>query len=173
LKLFELSTDANNFKNLVPVHKDSWDIINSTNLKRMSDNWTPIELEFIGKGKKGDCPSLIPHLPVLSDRGINVLNELIEDSIEYLPFICPGKDKFWGVNVLKAVDCIDYDNADVVRFQSSGRIMRFKKFAFKKDMLEGIKIFKTPDYPSVVFVSENFVEKVKEAGLKGFEFVEV
>lgn len=104
-------------------------------------------------------------MPVFSERAINALNDLIKDSVEYLPFICPGKDKFWGVNVLKTVDCIDYDNSKVVRFRD-GKIMTFEKYVFKKDKLKDSQIFKIPDINnSAVFVSEKLINKVKEAGL--------
>jgi hypothetical protein len=173
LKIFKLSADSNNYQNLVPVDIASWDIINSINLKSVANNWNPIELQYINKRKKGDCPSLIPHLPVFSEKAINILSDLIKDSVEYLPFVCPGKIKFWGINVLKAVDCIDFDNSQVVRFDS-GRIMRFAKYAFKKELLEGVPLFKIPDLlNSCVFIDEMFIDKVTEAGLEGFKFEEV
>lgn len=165
--------DVNNYKSVVLKDKNYWDIITNINLKRVSDTWPAIELEFISKGKKGDCPDLISSLPVFSERAISILDDLLKDSVEYLPFLCPGKVKYYGVNVLKSIDCINHDNAEVVRFDS-GRIMRFKKYAFKKDMLEGIQIFKIPDLlNSPVFVGEIFVDKVKETGLEGFKFEEV
>ncbi len=52
LKIFELSTDANNYQNLVPVNIASWDIINNIALKNVANNWNPIELEFISKRRK-------------------------------------------------------------------------------------------------------------------------
>lgn len=173
MKIFELSTDANNFQNVVAKNKSDWEIISNANLKSLATNWEPIELKFIGKGKRGDCPSFVPFMPVFSERAINILNDLMKDSAEYLPFLCPGKVKFWGINVLRTIDCIDFTNSKVVRF-SSGKIMEFKKYAFKVDILDDVDIFKIPDLRnSMVFVSENFVNKVNEAGLEGFEFKEV
>lgn len=174
LNYYKLSTNANSYQNLVPVNVKSWDIINNINLKSVATNWKPIELKFISKGrKKGDCPDLIIHLPVFSEKAINILNDLINDRVEYLPFICSGKEKYQGINVLKAVDCIDYDNSKVVRFRD-GKIMAFEKYVFKKDKLKDSHIFKIPDINnSAVFVSQKFVNRVKEAGLEGFEFTEV
>ncbi|MGD9153956.1 MAG: hypothetical protein PVG90_00435 [Bacillota bacterium] len=174
MKFYRLTTEANDYKNLVPLNSIDVDVINNINLKTVASSWKPIEFKFIGKGKRGDCPTLVLHLPVFSENAINMLNDLIVDNVEYLPINCPGKVKYWCVNVLKSIDCINFEKSKVIRF-SSGRIMAFDKYVFKNDdLFKNVNIFKIPDLKnSDVFVSENFVEKVKKADLEGFEFVEI
>jgi len=71
------------------------------------------------------------------------------------------------------VDCVDYENSEIQGYES-GAIMRFKKYVIHKELLQGIHIFKIPDLRnSEVFVSEEFVNRVQENQLEGFEFIEI
>jgi hypothetical protein len=177
MKIFGLYTDMDKFKYLgvkpYETTEEEIELYDSISLTRVKDVWNPITLKLYGKGKRGDCPYLIGHLPVFSEKIIGFLDYLIHDSVEYLPINCPGNVKYYIVNVLKVVDCIDYDKAKIERYYN-GEIRRFEKFAFKKELLQGIHIFKTPELAyTLVFVSEEFVNKANEFGLLGFDFEEV
>jgi hypothetical protein len=173
MKIFELQADSNNYRGLTDISHDAsnMSVTDNTNLNRVSATWEPLKLKFSGKGKVGDCPSFLFFLPIFSEKAISSLNHLMFESVEYLPVICPGKVKYFAVNVLKVVDCIDHSKSDAIRFDD-GRVMKFKKYAFKKELLQGAHIFKIPDFLfSRIFVSEEFVNKANESGLLGFDFI--
>ena len=65
----------------------------------------------------------------------------------------------------------DYEKAEIEKFKSSGRVMSIEKYAFKPEIIKDNHIFKIVEFPkSEVFVSDEFKQKVEEAGLKGFKF---
>ncbi|PGN40666.1 hypothetical protein CN962_28765 [Bacillus cereus] len=88
---------------------------------------------------------------------------------------------FWGevyyiINVLNAIDAIDYEKA-ILKKLRSGLVIDFKKYAFLPNMVKNQTIFKVYlneilHIPSV-FVSDEFRNTLLESDLKGFEFIEV
>lgn len=68
------------------------------------------------------------------------------------------------------VDALDEDNCELKRF-ASGRIMDIISFSFFREPLLEMTVFKVPQcILTEVFVTDPFVERVKAAKLKGFEF---
>ena len=55
-------------------------------------------------------------------------------------------------------------------FPSSDRIMFIDKYAFIEECLEGAVIFRIKDLIHTICVTKPFVDRVKEAGLTGFDF---
>jgi len=79
-----------------------------------------------------------------------------------------------GINVLTALDAIDYAKSDYVKFSDGKRILAFKKYAFRVDAVAGKHIFKIKDERRrYAFVSEEFVDAVNNNGLEGFRLEEV
>ncbi len=82
-------------------------------------------------------------------------------------------DNYYVINVTTVLDCIDYEKAEYKAFDD-GSVMYFTKYAFRRDIIKKLNIFKTIEFPNAdVFVSDEFRDRVLNHGLLGFNFVEV
>lgn len=101
---------------------------------------------------------------------LEAVNDLIKDSVEILPLLC-ADGEFYAINVIKVLDCIDYDKAKFERFSDGKRIMMFIKYAFIESKVRGKHIFKIIDETKRnPFVSDEFRQRVIDSNLKGFKF---
>jgi hypothetical protein len=76
-----------------------------------------------------------------------------------------------AVNVVEVLDCLDR-KASNVTFSPDGptRVIHVEKFVFIPRRLRKVPIFKVPEWPGAIFVSEEFAQVVVEAKLKGAGF---
>ena len=73
-------------------------------------------------------------------------------------------------NVTRVIDALD-EAASEVKYFEDGGVMRIAKFVFKPEAVKDEWIFKIPQRPSAHnFVTDRFVQLVRNAGLRGFEF---
>jgi hypothetical protein len=75
-------------------------------------------------------------------------------------------------NVTHIIDALDEQASEVVYFPSSGRVANIERFVFKPEVIKDQWIFKLPQDASN-FVTDRFVEVVRAAGLRGFEFIKL
>lgn len=110
--------------------------------------------------------------PVFSKRAVDALLEVTgeEPDLQFLPIHCiDTEEDLYIVNVTKIVDCIDYNNSEMV-YYSSGRIMYFEKYCFIPEKVKDLKIFKLVDEPvRKPFVTDEFAKKIEEHKLTGFK----
>jgi len=82
--------------------------------------------------------------------------------------------RYHALNVLTVLDCLDLENSEynTVPDGEGGEIIMFiRKYALKKDVIEGIDLFKIRERKETfIYVSQNFVDRVNEHGLTGFDF---
>ncbi|KYN78011.1 hypothetical protein A0J52_01630 [Clostridium sporogenes] len=140
MKVWELDSDANNYDNFTLSNESDW-----------------------------DNPSFLGLLRVFSSNAVKVLKKYLENNAEILP-ISYDKGEYFIINVTNVKDCIDNEKAEVKRFKSSGKIMRFIKYAFEFEVIKNEHIFKIPELKGRVFVSEEFRQRVMDKDLKGFKF---
>jgi hypothetical protein len=125
-----------------------------------------------------ECPWWFGGVPVVSQRAIDVLGELLLPHTELLPIeVAPSSSGFeydyFAVNVITVVDCLDHDRSLFKRY-STGRIMKIERYSFIENRISGIPIFKIPESTTVsVFVSSKFRSAYKQAGLTGWRFEKV
>lgn len=144
--------------------------------RSLQDSWNPVEIKVVKSKKKkilSDSPYLNAAAPIFSQKAVEVLNEFLDDSVELLDLNHQKSDKFYLINVVKVLDCIDHSKAEFRRFPN-GRIMWCEKYAFHPEKVIGQHIFKIIDTPrGLVLVSDEFRDKVLENNLTGFIFEEV
>jgi hypothetical protein len=94
------------------------------------NEWGDVKVYTVEEGKENDFPKFWGdiHVPVLSEKAVNVVHDLIKDKVEVLPLTHP-KHKYFVIHVLNVVDAIDYENA-VVKELVSGLRVSFKKYSF-------------------------------------------
>ena len=74
---------------------------------------------------------------------------------------------------VRAVDALDEERSNIMRFPGSDRIMRIASIEFRSALLGGLDIFRLPHRASSTYVSRRFVDRVNDAGLRGFDFNKV
>ncbi|MFC4321424.1 imm11 family protein [Litchfieldia salsa] len=144
----------------------------------MSENWETLQIETFKKGQKSDFPSGLLSPPSFSEKAVQVLGDLLKGEVELLPMITENDDKYYVGNVTNILDCIDKDNSEV-EVGEGGLVDDYLKYAFIEDVIKDCHIFRIVTHDTYrllktqVFVSDLFREKVLEARLSGFEFIEV
>ncbi len=134
--------------------------------------WIPIPVEWLDEGDSASQPLVdfptFGGVPAFSRRAVEQLRLLLESNGNILPLAMRNGDDFFSYQVTTIVDALDEDASDLARF-STGRIMDVHRYVFKPDAIS-TAIFKVPQLRPDIFVTEAFVEKVKNAGLTGFVF---
>jgi len=173
MKIWQLDFDVENYEGFQIIDED-WSVVEQFDGRSLANTWNPIELKLIEEEPRlrSDAPYFVG-VPVFSARAVELLEPLIHDCAEILPMKFAREDYFI-INVTAILDCINMEQAEVVRFRS-GRIMKFNKYAFIPEAIAGRNIFKLIEMPKqTIFVSDTFREKVLGAGeLTGFKFNEV
>jgi hypothetical protein len=109
----------------------------------------------------------------LSQRALDTLLPHIASYGEVLPVLF-DEAAFAIFNVTNVVDALDEQASDVKYFTSSGRVMAIDRFVFKPELVKNEWIFKIPQCPEAHnFVTDRFVQVVRDAGLRGFGFTKV
>lgn len=118
---------------------------------------------------KGDIFSLLGGAPIFSFKAVKSLSDLLEPSGELLKLRCQ-KDTLFLYNVTRLVDALDVDNSDLARF-SDGAILDIEWHSFREDRIRAEVVFKLPELRlGRPYVTEPFVQRVRDTGLKGFRF---
>ena len=133
--------------------------------------WCPLQVERMEPEKNlelSDAPGFI--LPVFSRHALSCLEPLIAPHIEALPLQFTERE-FMGINVTTVLDAIDYGKSVYKTFRDGKRIMAFKKYDFRSDVVRDVPIFKINDERSrYAFVSDEFKQTVESNNLSGFIF---
>ncbi|MDF2922663.1 MAG: hypothetical protein K0R57_1577 [Paenibacillaceae bacterium] len=149
------------------------------NGKPMEDIWSPVEVEYIHNPpkKEYDCTAFGNGKFIFNDKAIHALNHILQGKVEILPLVhinAAAPKSIFAINVIRMLDCLDYDRAKVKIDPEYKIITEIKRYAFKEEMLRDETIFKMPQHRGTrVFVTEKFVRAVEENHLTGLEFDEV
>lgn len=148
MRIWKLKFEVDNYDNLIPVKELSVEEIWAFDGHELKRNWKPLAVKRM-EPEKGlelsDAPGFA--IPVFSRTALNLLEPLIQESVEVLELLFAEKEYF-GINVTSVLDVIDYEKAQYIKFKSSDRIMMFTKYSFKMcDELKKHHIFKIIDEP--------------------------
>ena len=78
---------------------------------------------------KGDFPSFVGSVLVMSRRAVEALHDLLTQNGRLLPVVC-DKDEYFVFNVTRLVDALDKPNSQVSR-SDDGRIFNVHKYSFR------------------------------------------
>ena len=169
MKIYKLNYDVDRYDSLIPLSGIT-DIPRFDGTRR-KQIWKPVKVCRMEPEKNnplGDAPSFA--FPIYSSRAINILSNIIQDSVELLPLMC-DEGEFSAVNIVNVIDAVDYQNSFFKTFRDGKRIMRFIDYSFIKEAVADNNIFKiTDEVKNSGFVSETFKKKVEDNELKGFVF---
>ena len=173
MNLYKLIADSNTYQSVVFENEEDFDLLDAFNGHPTDENLhsaqlTMVEEDDFGKELiRGDYPSLVQSVPVFSDVAWNKIGQDLVDCCQAFPVEIEGL-KFWVLNVY-AIDVLDKEKSELELFKSTGRIFAINKFAFRTKQLPIMfKLVETAQ--KEVYVTEKFVDLVKEARLQGLEF---
>ncbi len=148
------------------------------------DIWFPRTIAQVPplRGKKklkpvGDFSSLVSAGGFfINDSAVEVLKDFLVNT-ELLPIDCAfDKDygRYHALNVLAVLACLDLENSEynsIPDGEGGELILSIHQYALKKNAIEGVDLFKIQKIEATsLYVSQNFVDRVNEHGLTGFDF---
>ena len=161
---------------VVPVDSADFEVFRGFDGTSRRADWKPVAMRLVTTDKHGsslsesDVPWLGAHAPVMREQAVAVLGPLLAAHGEMLPLACHGANLV-VLNVTSIPRALDLERSKIVRFPSSGRIMRVTSFAFRNEVITGLRAFKVPELlRGAVFVSGEVVEAAESAGLRGVGF---
>ncbi len=176
MKIWMLEFDVENYQGLYPKVFWSREKVISFDGRSQIHTWIPDEVVKLNPKKKlpfSNAPNFYTHIPVFDEKALSVLGKYLTDTAEILP-LNYKEGNYYAINVMRVIDCIDYEQAKFITFSDGKRIMFFEKYAFHEDKVRNENLFKIIDEPLAhQFVSDDFRQTVLENGLTGFIFKEV
>lgn len=135
----------------------------------MNVDWElPPPIKISGKSKKlPDFVGWMTKCPVVSERAKNILEPIIGQHVQFLPFYDIREKKYFVMNVITLLDdVLDMERSDV--FYAAGILVGVRK-AFFKIMQSKLlpPIFKLSIDPSIIYVTAPFVQAVIDNKLTG------
>ena len=121
-----------------------------------------------------------PQWLIISDRFKAILEQFREENIEYLPIKIKNhkgrmaSEHYWIANFLVLTEAVDRESSifDDDPGSEDG-IFSFDKLVLRQDILKsGPVIFSLKEEPMTVIARQDLVERIKEEGLTGVEFIE-
>lgn len=176
ISVFYLGPSALGFRDLALVKEaETSMLVDSFDGAPMKTRWRPLEVVAMTEHPEfgtelGDYARL-GSVPTFSQRAVKALGGYLTDNGELLPLKC--SPEYFAFNTTTLLDALDEPRSSIARF-ASGKVMMVNQFSFRPDIVRTGIVFKLPQLPrSRVFVTDPFVQRAKEAGLRGFGFTPV
>ena len=161
---------------VVPQNEADFEVFRAFDGTSRSSGWEPIPVQLVQHDEQGkplaesELPWLGEHAQVMRPRLVELLQNVLAGDAELLPLACPDAE-LKVLNVLRVVEALDVERSEIVRFPSTGRIMKVKSHVFQAERLDGVKVFKVPELlRGATLVTDEVVEVVQRSGLKGVAF---
>lgn len=135
-------------------------------------NWDPVEMYLLHEDEEGsplassDIPWNSAATPVLKERAARLIEPMLGDAGVLLPLSCT-ECALWLLHVTKLADALDEAASELVRFPSSGRVMKIRRHVFKETVVRELGIFKLAQMPrGSVFFTDRVADAIGAAGLE-------
>ena len=137
--------------------------------KPMSATWRSPRIEVSNRSKPvQDFVSWMLSAPVVSTRGKECLEALLDNAVEFLPLIEVKTVQLYAINVTNVVECLDIRHSDLLRDSTTGEIINVRRFHFDLERIPPhTTIFKVPEDTGYVFVFQAFIDAVVKYKLTG------
>jgi hypothetical protein len=158
----------------LPQESEVYEILNSLGPEPVVDSWAAPVFRLITEDEgttlsPADCPWLGRHVIVVRGQLSSWFAQIGGGNVEILPLVCPTAELSL-VHVLDFRRALDVESSDVVRFTSSGRIMRIREMVLDPSALVGAGFFKLAEYPrGALFVTGAAAEELLQRAPTGFE----
>ena len=175
--IYELQADVKNYRWLTMVDDGDFQVISEVKGSILGDNWSPLAVTILEEeDHEGRVLSDFPYfggIPTFSKTAVDALEDLLMPNGELLP-LASASGEFYLYNVTRFSNRLDEGLSKIERFATSGRVKRITSYAFHAAVAEEAPIFKVVQMPlGSVFVTDTFVERVRQSSLSGFELTHV
>jgi hypothetical protein len=165
---------------VAPVDDAHFHVLRTLGEEKIATQWQPTPVRLITVDENGDrlqeadMPWLGSHALVLRKRALDVLGDVLREDSEFLP-LANEEAELWLVHVWRTVaSALDPNRSEIVRFPSSGRIMKVGKPRFRPEVLNGFHCFKLREFPrGPTYVTDEIVTRADDALLSGARFRQV
>ena len=164
------------FEWVLPFDQEAFEGVNRLVGSPMAAQWQPTRVQMLAADESGkprrpaDMPWLGEDALVFRDRAYQIVAEILSDAGEFLPLdLVDGTDRLWLFNACSVVDALDEESSELVRFPSSGRIMKIQKHVFHADRIAGQIAFRIPQVRTL-FLTDPAVSAIQDAALTGTRF---
>jgi hypothetical protein len=151
---FPLETDRNFFLNTVEQY-----IVEG---KQVEQNWKiPLILK---KEVKHNYDFFhieeIDDAVCITQRMYDILYPLIKNDAEFLP-LQSDEGVYYLLNVTNIVDCIDREKS-ICTLTPNGLVLDYEDLVFDTEKIKDLYIFRVPDFPYQVFLTENLKTEIED-----------
>ncbi len=173
MKIWEIGAIEERYDGLKPKDDYTYEEMMSFDGRSHKEDWICRKVVPNVNPKKnpkfGDRSSCMGVL-VFSEKAIEKLYDVMKDDIEILALDC-DYGTFSLINVTTVLEALDHENSKMDFFEGTNQIMYIEKYAFFEDRIKGHNIFRIIEQKaSRIFVTDKFVQTVKQNKLKGFRF---
>ena len=138
---------------------------------RLGKKWKPQKV--IGRVAPFNDYPTVHFTPVFSKRACEALCDFLQPNGELLPLVSDVGDYFL-YNITTAVDSLDRKKSKCDYWSDDPHhCVEVKHFVFHPTRLAGLSVFRIYELGGDVFVTDQFVERVQQTGLNGFNFLKV
>ena len=170
MKIWGLTADSDNYKNVVVAGDFIIDEMLSFDGRSKIIDWKPLALKSIRSSLPyGDMVSFLADIPVVSPKVIEFTKDLIGKQVEVLSTLCSDCE-LYILNITNRIDVVDYSKSQVKYFPDGKRVLDFIKLAFIEEKVRGNHIFKLIEKSGFIYVSDEFRQRIIDNGLTGFKF---
>lgn len=165
---------AEGFEWVQPVAEADHDALYQLDGTPRAAGWRPIRVRRLEADEKGR-PWRTADPPWLSGMPLSSVTASTGRSARCSPAQVSsstswtGTDRLWLFNVCQVVDALDEEASGVVRFSTTGRVMKVKQHVFHPERLAGLSAFRVPQSRSL-FLSGEAVDSIGAANLTGAGF---
>jgi len=145
-------------------------------ISRLGPVWKPESV--VGRVRAfNDYPCIDLIVPAFSRRAIDALRDFLEPNGELLP-LESSVGEYYAYNVTTVADILDQDRSAIhwlagATDHSVINIFEVDRYECIVEKMAGLSIFHLVEMPALTYVSQVFVDRVKEHALQGFNFVKL
>jgi hypothetical protein len=130
--------------------------------------------EVVGNVRPENDYPTVAEVPAFSRRAVDALRDLLEPNGEILPLkTAPGVGEYFAYHVTTIADVLDNERSVVRRFEGKYVAIEISHHEFMAHKLVHLSIFRIPEKPTAVFVTDIFADRVRAHSLNGFNLIKV
>jgi len=120
-----------------------------------------------------DYPCVNMTVPAFSRRAVDALRDFLELNGELLPLIS-AVGEYYAYNVTTMADILDLGRSQILWTSQEPRaLIAIERYECFPEKMAGLTIFRTYEQFTATFVSQTFVDRVREHSLQGFHFIKL
>ena len=137
--------------------------------------WTPQHV--VGRVRAfNDYPSVNLTIPAFSRRAVDALCDFLEPNGELLPLVSTVGE-YYAYNTRTVADALDEQRSEIQwltnQTHTFDHVFEIHRYEFFPEKLIGLSIFLLVEGGTRTFVSQAFVDRVREHELQGFHFIKL